>query len=242
MTTTSVSAGRRIGSLFSGIGGLELGLERAGVGHVAWQVELDPFARAVLAKHWPDATRFEDVRTVGAHNLEPVDVVCGGFPCQDISSAGKKAGIRGAQSFLWREFARILRELRPRVAVIENAAVLVHRGLDLVLRDLAVLGFDAEWTTLSACAVGAPHMRRRLYLVAYADVHREPVVAVDGEVGRVPADAGALRSRWVPEPSHLRVADGLPGGLDARRLHALGNAVVPAVAEAVGRRVMEFLA
>ena len=100
----------KIGSLFSGIGGLELGLEWAGVGHTVWQVERDPFCRSILARHWPSAARFDDVRTVGAHNLEPVDVICGGFPCQDISYAGKGLGLAGERSGLWYEFARIIGE------------------------------------------------------------------------------------------------------------------------------------
>ena len=110
----------RIGSLFSGIGGLELGLERAGVGRVAWQVEIDPFCRAVLAKHWPDVERFEDVRSVGASNLSPVDVICGGFPCQDVSLAGLGRGLEGERSGLWFEYLRIVTEMRPRFVVVEN--------------------------------------------------------------------------------------------------------------------------
>src|SRR3990167_10929952 len=130
----------RIGSLFSGIGGLELGLEWAGVGRTVWQVELDPYCRAVLAKHWPDAQRFTDVRDCNSTNLPPVDVLCGGFPCQDISDAGKRAGITGARSGLWSEFARIIRELRPRYVVVENVRALLVRGIDTVLGDLAAAG------------------------------------------------------------------------------------------------------
>src|SRR5512146_2306862 len=111
-----------IGSLFSGIGGLELGLERAGLGPVVWQVEKDAYCRAVLAKHWPDATRYEDVKDVGRGNLHNVDLICGGFPCQDVSCAGKRAGISGERSGLWTEFARITGELRPRYVIVENTA------------------------------------------------------------------------------------------------------------------------
>lgn len=158
----------RIGSLFSGIGGLELGLEWAGVGHTVWQVEKDDYCRRVLAKHWPDALRFDDVCTVGAHNLPPVDVICGGFPCQDISYAGKGAGLAGARSGLWYEFARIVGEMGPRYVVVENVAALLTRGIDAVLGTLADLGYDAEWSTLRASDVGAPHRRERVFLVAYA--------------------------------------------------------------------------
>src|SRR6187200_1732128 len=100
-----------IGSLFAGVGGLELGLEWAGLGPTLWQVEQDKFCRAVLEKHWPQAERFDDVCTVGSANLAPVQLICGGFPCQDVSSAGKGAGLAGERSGLWREFARVVREL-----------------------------------------------------------------------------------------------------------------------------------
>jgi len=154
-----------IGSLFSGIGGLELGLERAGLGRVAWQAEIDPFCRAVLAKHWPDAVRFSDVKEVGRGTAR-VDFICGGFPCQDVSLAGKRAGLDGARSGLWSEYARVISELEPKAVVIENVLGLRTLGLRRVLSDLADLGFDAEWSDLAASDVGAPHRRRRLFIVA----------------------------------------------------------------------------
>lgn len=166
----------KIGSLFSGIGGMEIGLEAAGVGKTAWQVEKDSFCRAVLEKHWPDVRRYEDVCAVGAHDLEPVEVIAGGFPCQDISNAGKQAGLKGARSGLWFEYARIVEEVRPRFVVVENVAALVNRGLDEVLRSLAALGYDAEWSVLRASDVGrilgddrygARHRRERLFLIAW---------------------------------------------------------------------------
>lgn len=112
-----------IGSLFAGIGGLELGLERAGLGPVVWQVEIDPYCRSVLARHWPNAVRYPDVQRVGSANLSPVDIICGGFPCQDVSGAGKGAGLAvGTRSGLWYEYRRIVAELAPRVVVAENVA------------------------------------------------------------------------------------------------------------------------
>jgi len=155
-----------IGSLFSGIGGLELGLEACRLGPVIWQAESDPYARAVLAKHWPTVRRYEDVREIDAQSPPP-DIICGGFPCQDISNAGKRAGIGGARSGLWSEFARIVRDLRPRVVFVENVAALVSRGLDVVLGDLAALGFDAEWGLFRASDVGAPNRRERVFVLAY---------------------------------------------------------------------------
>lgn len=156
-----------IGSLFSGIGGLELGLELAGVGHTVWQVECDPFCRQVLAKHWPKTERFDDVRNVGKHNLKYVDVICGGFPCQDISFAGKGAGLAGERSGLWSEYLRIVGEIRPRFVVVENVAALRQRGLDVVLGNLTEAGYDAIWFPLRASDVGAPHRRERLFILAY---------------------------------------------------------------------------
>src|SRR5262245_38887752 len=123
-----------VGGLFSGIGGFELGFQRAGF-EIRWMVEIDPFCRAVLKKHWPDVTCYEDVRTVG-NELERVDVLCGGFPCQDISLAGAGAGLDGERSGLWREFARLIRLLRPKYIVVENVSALLIRGMGRVLGDL----------------------------------------------------------------------------------------------------------
>ncbi len=152
------------GSLFSGIGGIDLGLERAGM-QCRWQIENDEYASKVLAKHWPSTARFGDIR--GVTPLERVDLIAGGFPCQDISSAGKRAGITGERSGLWSEFYRLICELRPRYVLVENVEALVHRGLDRVLGDLATSGYDAEWTIISAASVGAPHLRERIFIVAY---------------------------------------------------------------------------
>jgi DNA (cytosine-5)-methyltransferase 1 len=155
-----------VGSLFAGVGGFDLGLERAGMRSV-WQCEIDPYCQRVLEKHWPDVLRVRDVRDIGAGSVPGVDVLCGGFPCQDISLAGKGAGLDGARSGLWFEYARIIRELRPRYVIVENVPALRSRGLDRVLGDLAACGFDAEWDCIPASAVGAPHQRDRIWLVAY---------------------------------------------------------------------------
>lgn len=177
-----------IGSLFSGIGGLELGLEWAGLGPVLWQVEIDPNARAVLAHHWPEVTRHEDVRTVGAATLAPVDLICGGFPCQDVSSAGKRAGLDGARSGLWFEFRRVVSELLPRWVVVENVAGGADRWLDAVCAGLAELGYSCLSVPLAAADVGAPHLRSRVFIVAaYAHGNRQPVVAEHAEVASASA-------------------------------------------------------
>lgn len=158
-----------IGSLFAGIGGLDLACERAGLGRVVWQVEIDPFCRAVLAKHWPDAERFEDVRSVGSATLAPVDVICGGFPCQDVSLAGRGAGLAGARSGLWFEYLRIVAELRPCGVLVENVGGLARRGLDTVAGGLVGLGYAVEVSRVAASDVGAPHRRIRHFILAYAD-------------------------------------------------------------------------
>ena len=243
-----------VGSLFSGIGGLELGLERAGM-TVKWQVEIDDYCTRVLAKHWPNVPKFRDVRTVGAHNLEPVDLICGGFPCQDISAAGTGRGIEGERSGLWREFARVVGELRPRYVIVENVSALRGRGLWRVLADLAEVGYDAEWGTLPAAVFGAPHLRERLFIVAYSNgdgwsssqiqprIFKTPIGAESGsgfstwqQRGK-PCRASGGRVRLLPNAGDFRVPYGLPDGVD--RLRALGNAVVPQVAEWIGRRIME---
>lgn len=167
----------RIGSLFSGIGGLELGLEWSGIGHTVWQVEIDPRARAVLATHWPDAARYEDVRTVGAATLAPVDLICGGFPCQDVSSAGKRAGLDGARSGLWFEFHRIVSEIRPRWVVVENVAGGAARWVDAIVSGLGELGYACLPVPLAAADVGAPHQRARVFIVAAYAHHQSDDVA-----------------------------------------------------------------
>src|SRR5688572_2857581 len=137
---------------------MDLGLERAGM-QCVWQVEIDEFCRKVLTKHWPNVPKFNDVRECGKHNLEPVDLIAGGFPCQDISEVGSRRGIDGARSGLWREMHRIVGELRPRYVLVENVSGLLNRGIERVLGDLAAIGYDAEWSLLSACSMGAAHSR-----------------------------------------------------------------------------------
>ena len=157
-----------IGSLFSGIGGLELGLEAAGFGPVLWQVEQDEYCRSVLAKHWPDADRSVfDVRA--AQSLRRVDLICGGFPCQDVSGAGKGAGLAGERSGLWFEYHRIVRELRPTCIVVENVASGKRRWLPTVRRMLETIGYRTRAVQISAADVGAPHLRERVFVLAVAN-------------------------------------------------------------------------
>ena len=245
------------GSLFAGIGGFDLGLERAGM-ECRWQVEIDPWCRQVLAKHWPGVPRWDDVRTFARDEIERlrVDVVCGGFPCQDLSRAGKRAGIEGVRSGLWSEMCRVVRILRPKFIVVENVAAILDGGFGRVVGDMAAIGYDAEWDCLPACAFGAPHVRDRLFIVGHP-VPVADVLHADGErCAEQYLPAVASRSRildrpvaaaWVhgwhrppgTEPVVRRVADGIPDRVD--RLRGLGNAVVPAAAEWIGRRVIASL-
>jgi DNA (cytosine-5)-methyltransferase 1 len=157
--------------LFSGIGGFSLGLERTGGFKTVAFCEIEPFCRAVLKKHWPEVPCYDDITTLTADRLAAdgirPDVLCGDFPCQDISVAGKGAGLEGERSGLWREYARLVGEIRPRFAIVENVAALLGRGLGRVLGDLAALGYDAEWDSICASDLGAWHERERFWLIAY---------------------------------------------------------------------------
>lgn len=220
-----------VGSLFAGIGGFDLGLERAGM-RIVWQSEIDPYASAVLRKHWPDVPNLGDIRNI--RNPPTVDVLCGGFPCQDISAAGKGAGINGERSGLWREYARIIGEVRPRFVLVENVSALLSRGLGRVLGDLAALGFDAEWHCIPAEAVGAPHQRDRIWIVAYARCEPSQV-STARKFSAI--EISKRDSWWKAEPDVCRVVDGVPARLD--RLRCLGNAIVPQIAEILGRAIIE---
>jgi DNA (cytosine-5)-methyltransferase 1 len=159
----------RIGSLFAGIGGFELGLERAiPQSTTVFQVEQNKFCQSILKKHWPDAVIFDDVCTVGSHNLPQYDLLCGGFPCQSISNAGQKRGLKDAKkSGLWFEMLRVIGDSRPRVVCLENVANILRLGGPDVIGGLAKIGYDCEWTVIRAKDFGAPHQRARWFCVAW---------------------------------------------------------------------------
>mgnify|MGYP003386793520 CR=1 FL=1 len=157
----------RLIDLFAGIGGFSLGLERSGGFKTVKFCEMDPHARAVLAKNFPDIPAHEDVTTYDFQEGE-ADAISAGFPCQDISFAGNGAGLTGERSGLYREVIRALRVVRPKYAVLENVAALLSRGLGTILWDLAEIGYDAEWHCIPASAVGAPHRRDRIWIIAHA--------------------------------------------------------------------------
>lgn len=238
------------GELFAGIGGLGLGFERAGM-RCAWQVEINPFCRDILAAHFPQARRYSDVVDVAWGELERVDGIIGGFPCQDVSTAGKMQGITGEKSGLWRYFADAVRVLRPRFIVVENVGGLLMGGIGRVLGDLSSLGYDAEWETIPAHTFGLPQTRRRVFIVAYPTgigldkdgsvFARKNCESVRSRIAKGNGTARFARSNGlslfqVPEFEFLDLDNGISTELDS--VAALGNAVVPHVAEFVARLIL----
>lgn len=238
----------KVGSLFSGIGGFDLGLERAGF-KTAWFCEQDEFCQRVLRKHWPDVPIYDDITTLRGQDVEPVDALCGGFPCQDLSYAGKGAGIEGERSGLWSEYARLIGELRPRYVFVENVPALLTRGLGRVVGDLAALGYDAEWDCIPASAVGAPHRRDRVWLVAYPGRagRRQDSASAHGDEAqdarrRAQDDylaGGAGAQRVPPGVRARRVADANGKGLEGHRGPVEGAAERPAPSRRMAQRERE---
>lgn len=263
------------GSLFAGIGGIDLGLEGAGM-KCLWQVEIDPFCRKVLAKHWPNVRRYKDVRECGSRNLRTVDLICGGFPCQPHSFAGKRQGAADDRN-LWPDFIRIITELRPQYILAENVPGIITTYLDQVLSDLEGEGYATTTFNIPACAFDASHRRQRIFIVAHRSSERceerrraitmgpehsspergsedmadsQRLRRGSGDVWRDGKQEDAsrfadirrgtslneLRGWWTIEPDVGRVADGVPSRVD--RLRGLGNAVVPQVAEWIGRKIL----
>jgi len=225
----------RIGSLFSGIDGLSLGLERAGLGRTVWQVEQNEYCRAVLAVRFPEAMRHNDVRDVGAQNLSSVEVLCGGFPCQNLSSANvaTRVGLSGERSGLWREFSRIVSEVGPRVVIVENVAHGWTDWVPTVRSDLYAAGYSSVCFRLRATGLGAAHDRSRCFVVAHTHRHGKPVVPVHAEMEVLRRAAiAAWEDRRSPPPGTLGVPDGVPSRMG--QLHAYGNAVMPQMSHAVG--------
>jgi len=260
-----------VGSLFSGIGGLDLGLERSGM-NISWQCEKDPFCKKVLKKHWPEVDQYDDIRALDGKELPGVDVIAGGFPCQDISIAGPGHGIKeGTRSGLWWNMFQIICDIRPKYVILENVPMLTHRGMGEVLGALASIGYNAEWNIVSASGIGARHQRKRIFIVAYPislGSQRKNVSAFWGPSGYFHLVPGGVCSdvsdsnsnyilrwgygkgenefqreaqiqgckQWAIESGVDRVAHGVPNWMD--RIRTLGNAVVPNVAEMVGKMVI----
>lgn len=242
-----------VGSLFSGIGLLDYGLEQSGM-TTLWQVEYDDWCRDRLAENFPHTEKYKDVREVGKHNLKRVDLICGGFPCQDLSVANTKGkGLDGEKSGLWFEMFRVICELRPRYALVENVPNLLNRGLDRILSDFASIGYDAEWQTLRASTFGLPHRRKRLFIIANPIGIRPTqwdVENIFGELGegypkrltdKTTFDFEEIGCVYPQIPEHLRLDDGRTFELSEinRAVKGFGNGVAVPVAEWIGRQILQ---
>lgn len=253
----------KVAGMFDGIGGFGLGLERSGLTVVS-HTEIDPGCQEVLRRNWPDVPIHGDVRTREWKEGE-ADVICAGFPCQDISQAGGRAGLSGARSGLFWEVVRALRVVRPKYLLLENVAALLRRGMGTVVGALAESGYDAEWDCIPASHVGAPHLRDRIWAVAFPqhpDAHskrshpaplhlvgspelRDQQERVSGPMGAPLAAAlarvGPAGGRaWDAEPQLSRLADGLPA--DVVAVKQFGNSLCPRISEAIGAAILEHAA
>ena len=237
--------------LFAGIGGFSLGMERTGGFETVAFCEVCQKAQLVLKKHWPDVPIYGDIRELTAQRLRDdgihPDVLTGGFPCVDISGAQQHnpVGIDQPRSGLWREYARLISEIRPKYAIVENVSALLVRGVDRVLGDLAEIGYDTEWHCIPASHIGAPHRRDRIWIMAYPNEPRlerwlrESLSQCTGELsaGERGSRSGGLSDHWLVEPDVRRVDDGIPKRVD--RLKQLGNAVVPQIPQMLGEAILK---
>ncbi|MCP4165668.1 MAG: DNA cytosine methyltransferase [Chloroflexi bacterium] len=229
------------GSLFSGIGGLDLGFEQAGL-RCKYQVEIEPDYRKILAANFPSVTQHADIRNVAAWDLPPVDILAGGFPCQDISVAGKRAGISGERSGLWSEYLRLIRNVRPKYVVIENVPNLLKDLEYAILRPLAEIGYISEWQSIRASDFGLPHRRERLFVVSYPDqIHGGPWMGTeqDGACEVFQDDGGERLGVRVQTPCHIdRVADGIPGKFYKPLVGGFGNAIAVPASRFIAERIL----
>lgn len=225
--------------MFTGIKGLELGFEKVGVKFLFY-VECDPYCQAIIRKHDPEAVIYDDAAKVDYRKLPRVNILTGGFPCQDISNAGGRVGITGSRSSQWKHYLRAISEIRPDYALIENVSALTRRGLDVVLCDLASIGYDAEWHCISAASVGAFHRRQRIFILAYPHQERLMDTRIKEQSNKAKQQAqrdDSLPVSWATRADVCRASDGLPFGV--HRIAVLGNAVVPKCAEIFAKAIKE---
>jgi DNA (cytosine-5)-methyltransferase 1 len=232
------------GSLFSGIEGFGLGAKWAGI-QTIWTCEIEEYQRKVIKKNFPNMRQYEDIKEI--RNLRYVDIISGGFPCQDISIAGKGIGINGIRSGLWTEYYRIIRLVRPKYVLIENSPMLLIRGFEQVLCDLSSIGYDAQWQCISNSDFGFPHKRERLYTFAYdsskvrrtsipffAEITCKAKESWNREFSRITGD-----TFWREDyPEFLRMDNGIPDNV--HRLESVGNAVNPFVAQYLFECIKQF--
>jgi DNA (cytosine-5)-methyltransferase 1 len=249
--TPGAGAGKlRVLDLFSGIGGFSLGLERTGGFETVGFVEIDPFCRKVLAKHWPDVPQFEDVRnvtdeTLRQRGIDEIAVLTGGFPCQPFSVAGKQRGSED-ERYLWPEIIRLVRLLRPGYIILENVPNLLAlnggREFGIILSELAESGCNAEWEVISASAFGAPHERERLFIVAYPNQSSRQEGVGDKSIGAAAVlgrEAARRDEFWLQTPDGVsRVDDGISARFYEGAVGGYGNAVVPVIPEYIGHCIL----
>lgn len=217
-----------------------------------WQSEIEPYCVKVLGKHWPHVPNLGDINQIDWRTVPTVDVICGGYPCQPFSVAGARNGTDDSRH-LWPRFADAIRVLRPRYALLENVTGHLSLGFDRVLADLAACGYDAQWDCVPAAGVGAPHLRDRLFCIATRHDVADPNSGGVGGNRSTPTTTTTRKQRdvngsretqptigepWTNKPRICRVADGIPNRLD--RLRALGNAVVPQVAQHVAQTIIKM--
>ena len=238
----------RMLDLFSGIGGFSLAAQWVWGDdlEIVSFCEIDLFCQQVLKKNWPMVRCHDNIKNFDGSRYEEIDIITGGFPCQDISTAGSCNGIDGERSGLWSEMFRVVGEVRPRYALIENSPNLVNLGLERILSDLASIGYDAEWGCISACSVGAYHRRKRIWIVAYPECKR---LQEQGKfTPQVYPKEGAFRQADRLIDAFLEGSlpyvcgghDGIPSYVDRPMVKALGNAIVPQVAEVIFRAIKEI--
>jgi DNA (cytosine-5)-methyltransferase 1 len=235
-------------SLFSGIGGFDLAAQSVGFENV-FHCEINPFCRTILKYYWPNAQTYQDIKTTDFTIWRgQIDILSGGFPCQDASIAGKQEGLQGKRTGLFYEMLRSVRETRPRYIVAENVANItkINNGNDFraILNELARLGYNAEWRIIYASQVGAPHKRARLYLVAYPNsIRMQPGKTILSDVQEkiTPFIWGAYGTSiqivrggaWNSEPPILCLDDGISRSMVRKALHGYGNAIVPQIAQRI---------
>ncbi len=227
--------------LFSGIGGFALGMEATGKFETAAFCEWDTKCQQVLKKHWPSVPVHGDIKDLHPSQLPHIDVITGGFPCQDISLAGKGAGITGERSKHWFEYLRLIEQLKPKGVIIENVAALRSRGLGTILSGLSKIGYDAEWHCIPASYLGAPHQRDRLWIVAYSNVIRrkrswqrlESLNPAPHSYREASGLVDALQRKDLPYVCGRH--DGISNWLDS--ITQLGNAVSPPIVSELGNHL-----
>lgn len=229
-----------VGSLFSGIGGMDLGLERAGM-TIKWQSEIDPYCCDILKKHWPEVPNYGDIKKINWSNVEPTDIICGGYPCQPFSLAGRHRKGEDDPRHLWPWVKDAISVLKPRFAILENVQGHLTLGGTTVIKEITDIGYDCEWRLISAAGLGARHRRNRLIIVAYPRSGGRVRRGFTFEGFNEEVNRNALRGAqyWQTEPNLGRMANGVPRRVD--RLRGLGNAVVPQMAEYVGRLILNTM-